>query len=241
MKILIDEKGRKHLVDSETYQTDLGIVTLENDKIFLKSHTGHNFIVLDSDIVDLYERMPRAGSYMMKKDIGQFLAHLGPGCGDTIIDGGSGSGALLLYMGSIVGKEGKVISYEVNRDFAEIARKNMEKAGLSSVVEIKNRDVTEGFEEKNGSADIVTLDMNEAWNAVNEARRVLKPGGRIGIYTIYVEHAKKVSQALFDSGFIEVKTFELIEREMEFRNQGTRPRTSRLGHSGYQTIARKTD
>ena len=64
---------------------------------------------------------------------------------------------------------------------------------------------------------------------------------RIGIYTIYVEHAKKVSQALLDSGFIEVKTFELIEREMEFRNQGTRPRTSRLGHSGYQTIARKTD
>ena len=183
--------------------------------------------------------MPRAGSFMLKKDIGLVLAHLGIGCGDMVVDAGAGSGGLSIFMGNIVGPDGSVKTYEKNPDFAEIARKNVENAGLSDIVKVKVKDVFYGFDEPNGSVDAVTLDMQEAWKMIGEAKRVLKRGGRICAYTVYVEHAKDVHNALLEKGFFDVETVEAFTREMEFRAQGSRPKTSRAGHSGYLAFGRK--
>lgn len=237
--MLIDKKGRKFLVEGKEIQTDLGVVTLEEGKETAKSHLGHTYIVLAPDIVDVYEKMPRAGSFMLKKDIGMLLAHLGIGRGDVVVDAGTGSGALALFMGNIVGSDGRVITYEKNTEFAEVARKNIEMAGLKDVVVLRVKDVLEGFDEEDESADAVTLDMNEAWKMAAEAKRVLRRGGRVGVYTLYMEHAKEVHGALLDLAFAEVRTIESLTREMEFRKQGSRPKTSRVGHSGYLTFGRK--
>lgn len=240
MKVLIDERGRKYLVEGRELHTKQGIVRIEDDAHRASSHLGHSFVVLDPDIVDIYEKMPRAGSFMLKKDIALILACLGVGSGMTVVDAGAGSGALAIFLGNVVGPGGRVVTYERNRDFAERAERNLGLAGLQGVVEVRVRDVLDdGFDEPDSSADAVTLDMKESWKMISEAKRVLRRGGRTAIYTVYVEHARAAHEALLKEGFAEVRTIETATREMEFRRQGSRPKTGRVGHSGYLTFGRK--
>jgi tRNA (adenine57-N1/adenine58-N1)-methyltransferase len=239
IKVLIDKEGRKFLVEVGEFHTDLGVLKIEESEDNATSHLGHEFRVLDPDIVDIYEKMPRSGSFMLKKDIGFFLTYMGIGGGHNIVDAGTGSGSLAIFMGNIVRLGGGVVSYEKNPEFSDIARRNIEKAGLHGVVEIITKDVLEGFNEDDGSIDAVTLDLHEGWKLIGESKRILKVGGRIGLYTPYLEHAREVNLKLLNEGFTEILTVESITREMEFKKQGSRPKTSRVGHSGYLSFGRK--
>ena len=237
--MIIDKKGRKFLVEGEEFHSNLGVVKLDESRI-AKSHLGHDFKVFAPDFIDIYEKMPRAGSYMLLKDIGTIIANSGAGKDSFVVDAGSGSGALAMALGRVVGKDGMVHTYEKNPEFAKTASKNIKTAGLVNTVSVSVRDVaSDGFTEKKEEVDIVTLDMNESWTLIDESKRILKNGGRICIYTVYIEHAKKVHEKLVEDGFIELKTLEMVEREMDFRKQGTRPKTSRVGHSGYISFGRK--
>ncbi|MBI5253343.1 MAG: tRNA (adenine-N1)-methyltransferase [Euryarchaeota archaeon] len=237
MKLLVDKKGRKHLVEGEKFQTDLGIVDLNSAADVAKSHLGHEFYVLNPKLIDIYEKMPRSGSFILKKDLGAILAYTGVGSGDVVVDAGTGSGALALFLANIVKPNGRVYTYEINEKFAEIARKNIEKAGLQEYIELKIKDIAEGIKEKN--VDLVTLDLEEPWKVFAHAKNALKRGGFIAIYTPYIEHAKRTVEVLREESFKSIKTLELLERELEFREKGTRPRTRMLGHTAYITFARK--
>jgi len=239
IKVVIDGRGRKHLVSQGEVHTELGVVVIEEGAHTAESHLGHRFTVLDADALDLYEKMPRSGSVIVRKDVGALLVNLCIGAGKTVVDAGSGSAALALLLGNVVGGEGRVITYERNPRFAEIARRNIEAAGLAGVVELRVRDVLQGFDLEQGCAHAVTLDLAEPWRVFDEAWRVLRRGGRIGVYNPYLEQARRSYLMLREKGFSELRTIEVLEREMEFRSQGSRPRTMRAGHTGYLTFARK--
>lgn len=237
MKLLIDEKGRKHLVEGGKVHTDLGVVDVdETESNAVKSHLGKTFYILNPRIVDIYEKMQRAGSFMLKKDIGLILAYTGVGSGDVVVDAGAGSGALAIFLANIVKPNGRVYTYEIRGNFAEIARKNIAKAGLQNFVEVKVKNIAEGIDEK---ADVITLDMAEPWKVSKHAHSALKNGGFIAVYSPYVESAKIAAESLREEGFKNIKTVEVIEREIEFRKQGTRPSTRGVGHTAYLTFARK--
>ncbi len=238
MKVLIDERGRKHLVEGDELHTNNGVVELKDVKHgdIVETHLGHKFRVVDPRIVDLYEKMPRAGSFMLKKDIGMILAYTGLGDGDIVVDAGTGSAGLAVFLGNIVKPNGRVFTYEKNEDAAKIAKKNIKDAGLGEYVKVWVKDIRDGIEEE---ADVITLDMHEAWEVVPSTKDALKMGGFIVVYNPYIEHALKVASALKRTGFKQIKTVECIEREMEFRTQGTRPKTRMIGHTGYLTFARK--
>lgn len=238
MLLLIDEKGRKYLTGEDELHTKYGVVDLKEVRPggTVTSHLGHIFTVLEPGIVDLYEKMPRAGSYMLKKDLGLILAYTGVGTGDVVVDAGTGTGALAMFLGNVVSPTGRVYSYEIREDFARLARENIQRAGLSEYVEVLNRDIAEGIDVE---ASLVTLDMDRPWRAVPAASRALRPGGFIAVYTPYVEQARRVREALKEAGFKAAETVELIQRGMDFRAQGTRPKTARVGHTGYLTFARK--
>ncbi len=238
MKVLIDERGRKHLVEGDELHTNKGVVELKDVKHgdIVETHLGHKFHVVDPRIIDIYEKMPRAGSFMLKKDIGRILAYTGLGDGDIIVDAGTGSAGLAIFLGNIVKPNGMVFTYERNEDAAKIAKKNIEDAGLGKYITVGVKDIKEGIDEV---ADVITLDMHEAWDVVPSAKDALNIGGFIAVYNPYIEHARKVSATLKNVGFKQIKTVECIEREMEFRTQGTRPKTGVIGHTGYLTFARK--
>jgi len=69
---------------------------------------------------------------------GQFLYLLAKMCNaKNIIEIGTLGGYSTIWLGRAINGQGKVISIEIEKDFAVVAKRNIEKAGLSNCVEVK--------------------------------------------------------------------------------------------------------
>lgn len=151
--LLVDPRGGKRYlvkVEDKEFHTDLGILNLGEliGKPYgakIQSHRGETFTALKPDINDIIAKMRRGPQIVHPKDAGIIIAYAGISPGDTVIEaGGAGSGALTIFLANAVGPTGKVISYEVRKDFYEIAKKNVELAGFSDRVVLKIRAFTTG-------------------------------------------------------------------------------------------------
>ncbi len=239
MKLLIDEKGRKYLVDREVFHTNLGVVNLKNAKHgdIVESHLGYKFYVLNPRVVDICEKMPRRTSIILKKDLGAVITYTGLGSGDFVLDAGTGSGSVAITFANIVKPHGRVYTYEKRENFYELAKRNIEMSGLSEYVEMKLKNIYEGIDERD--LDVIFFDLPEPWLAIPHAYEALKKGGFIVVYNPYIEQVKKSVEALKKADFKLIKTVEILEREIEVKDIGTRPATRMISHTAYLTFARK--
>lgn len=240
LRILMDEKGKKYIARNEEFHTNFGFIKKEDMENgmpgdTLKTHLGHEFKVLKANINDYIDLMERKCSIILPKDIGIIIATTGTGCGDRVIDAGTGAGATALHFGNVVGDKGAVYSYEVREDFAEIAKRNIEGFGLENV-HIKCKDILDGIDEDD--IDLVFLDLPKPWDVVEHAKKALKTGGYIATYTPYIEQVQILHKVLKKFELSNTKTIECILREIEVKNKGTRPKTRAVGHTGYLTFAR---
>jgi tRNA (adenine57-N1/adenine58-N1)-methyltransferase len=131
---------------------------------------------------------------------------------------------------------GRLVTYELREDHAEVARANVEAAGLSEGHDLRMGDVAD-MEETD--VDAVVLDVPEPWTAVPASQRALRTGGRLVSYSPTVGQVERTHGALREAGFHGVRTFEWLERELVVGSGGTRPSFEMLGHTGYTTVARK--
>ena len=113
MLILIDERGKKYLLNSDQdFHNDLGIIKKEalqecQPGDILETHMGKNIKVVKADVNDLIELMQRRCSILLPKDIGIVISNTGLGCGDRVVDAGTGAGAIALHFANVVGNEGE--------------------------------------------------------------------------------------------------------------------------------------
>ncbi len=237
----MDDRGKKYMVADKEFHTDYGFIK-EEDIIrsspgdVLKTHLGREFKVIKPNVNDYIELMERKCNIILPKDIGIITAKTGLGSGFKVLDAGTGAGATALHFGNIVGNEGRVYSYEIREDFAEIAERNIKGFELDNV-QIKCKDVTEGIDEDN--LDLIFLDLPKPWDVGEYAIESLKFGGYIATYTPFIEQVQILQKVLNKIGFSEVESFECTLRGIEVTNKGTRPKTRMAGHTGYLTFGRK--
>lgn len=242
MKMILDERGKKYVLKpGEEFQSDLGIVSadvLDNADIGdeVKSHLDHTFKIVKPNINDFIDVMDRRCSILLKKDIGLVLAHTGLGSGSRVVDAGTGAGAIALNFGNVVGSEGEVFTYELREDFAEVARKNIEKFGITNV-HVKNQDIKDGINEDN--IDLIFLDLPKPFEIFEEVMDSLNVGGWLAVYAPYIDQAEISHRIAKKLGFYDIEIIEILERGLEVRPQGVRPKTRMVGHSGYIVFARK--
>ena len=115
--------------------------------------------------------------------------------------------------------------------------KNLKTTGLEKYVKIFEKDIIKEISEKN--LDAIILDIPNPWDAVGHAYKSLKVGGYLCCYSPLVSQLEQTVKELRKHNFIEIKTFENIQREMVIGERGTRPSFDMLGHTGYLTFARK--
>ena len=225
------QKGKMH--------TDLGIIDLEGmdtiefgDKI--KSHLGVEFIIQKPRAPDFFAHAKRSGAPMMPKDIGVIISNTGLCSSDIVLDAGTGSGILAIYLGGIARR---VVTYEKREEFIEVARKNIFMAGLSNI-ELRHGDIVDKIQEIDEKFDVITLDTVDASRVIPYISRIIRPGGFLAVYSPFFEQTKEIREAIEKTLFTMVVTIETIEREISFSDRGTRPATARVGHTGFITIVR---
>ena len=195
------------------------------------------FWILKPSLQDKILGIKRKAQIILPKDAAQIIINCSVSPGDTILEAGIGSGSLTMVLANAVAPNGKIISYDTRQDFIDHAMKNLGSAELEKHVKTKLKDVTKGIEEKD--LDSVILDIPNPWDAVSHAWHALKAGGYLCTYSPLVSQVERTVKEIKKHSFIELKTFENIQREMVVSEYGTRPSFEMLGHTGYLTFARK--
>lgn len=201
----------------------------------IKSSSGQEFTIVKPTLTDiLSKKAKRLPQIVMPKDASLILAYTGIRPDSLILDAGSGSGFLALFLAHYCSK-GKVVTYEKRKEFAKVARKNIELTGLKNII-LKEKDILEGIDEKN--VDLITFDMKNAEKVVKNAYFSLKVGGWLVVYSPYIEQVKEVVKEINELDFTEIKTIENVSREWQV-NHHTLPMRSGIMHTGFLTFARK--
>ena len=226
-------------VSDEKFHNDFGIIELgellekeAGDTVL--SHMGQEFVIQKPRMPDFFRHAKRTGAPIMPKDVGMIFAYTGLNKEDTVLDAGTGSGILAMYLGSIAKR---VVTYEIKEDFAAVAQENVKRAGLDNV-EVRCGNIMDEIAGLDEKFDVVTLDIMDTKDVIPNVKNVLNPGGFIATYSPFFEQTKDIRTAIDKAGFMEVTTIECMERAISFSDRGTRPATKRVGHTGFITIAR---
>jgi tRNA (adenine57-N1/adenine58-N1)-methyltransferase len=193
-------------------------------------------LLLQPSLHDILLNIKRSGTIMYPKDMGYILLNMNIVRGANVIEAGSGSGAFTTALAVTVGPEGHVYSYDVRDDTQALARKNIEKLGLSPQVSFKCQDIAFGFDEK--AVDALFLDLPNPADYVEQVRQALKPGGFFGCLQPTTNQVSRLLEALkaFNFSFIEV--CEIIQRHYKPVPARLRPEDRLTAHTGYLIFAR---
>jgi len=235
--ILLLGKEKNYLIKPIKFSCEFGTTDLKKliGKTFgRKIKIGkESFTVVKPNVIDFLKKAKRGPQVILPKDLGLIISITGCSPSWKVVDAGTGSGFLTLFLGNL---GCKVYSYEKEERFYNIAKKNLKNSGLENVV-LKNSDITKGIKEKN--VDLITLDMKNPEKVIKRAFKALKSGGWIAIYSMHIEEVKRVFKELKKYDFTNLRIIENLHREWQSIKHFTRPKTYMLAHTGFLTFARK--
>jgi len=236
---VIVQKPEKHLIKdtSKDFHTQFGVIKKE----FFSEGDGAKFAVgnqeynlLSPSFIDLYLEISRLAQIIPLKDIGPIITLTGLNKDSIVLDAGSGSGGLSLFLAAICKK---VVTYDIKEQNVDLVRKNIKYLGLNNI-ESNLGDIYKI--DPDGKFDLFTLDVPEPWKAVETADKALKVGGFLVCYSPCIPPLSEFIEAIKKKeNFTVLKTIEILERDWEFEGRKIRPKSQQIGHSGFLCFVRK--
>lgn len=210
------------------------------DGSLVTSHTGTRLLALRPTFAERVTGRRRKAQPIYPKDIAAILMYSDVHPGASVLEAGSGTGALTAALVRAVGASGRVVSYEVREDFIELAREAVRDAlgGLPDNLEMKLGDVYLGVEET--EVDRALLDLPEPWQAIGPFAGALQPGGVIFAHCPNVSQVSRFCEGLREhGGFGLIETMEVLQRGWTIRGRSMRPDHRMVAHTGFLTFARR--
>lgn len=243
---LSDAKGRRHnvqLVAGKEFSTKKGQIRHDDmigrpEGIVVTSSLGGDYQVFRPLLSEYVVSMPRGAAVIYPKDAAQIvtMADIAPGM--RVVEAGAGSGSLTAYLLRAVGPEGRVSSYELRGDFAEICRRNItqlfgEPANWSLTM-ANLREMSES------AVDRMILDMVDPWEFVDLAAERLVPGGILCAYVATTTQLSLfVETVRAHGGFTEPRAWESLERQWHVEGLAVRPAHGAGSHTAFLAMARR--
>ncbi len=244
--LIVDRRGRHYLVQldsSASFHTHVGNfphadLIGQNEGTWVTTAQGHNLIAFKPSLADFTREMPRIATVVYPKDLGAIITYGDIFPGATVLEAGSGSGALTLALLRAVGARGSVIAYDIRADLIERTAANVASIHEEAPnLELKQGDVYEGFSES--GLDRIVLDLPEPWQVVTHASGGLVPGGVFVSFLPTVLQVHELTQALRKQRTFEmIETFEIFIRTWMVGGRSIRPSHRMVGHTGFITTAR---
>ncbi|HEY2443441.1 MAG TPA: tRNA (adenine-N1)-methyltransferase [Streptosporangiaceae bacterium] len=246
---LTDPKGRKHLVtlaEGQEFHTHRGRLAHDDligqpDGSVVHSSGGTPYVALRPLLADFTLAMGRGAAVVYPKDAAHIIAFADMFPGARVLEAGAGSGALSCWLLRSVGEKGFVASYERRADFADIARRNVERffGGPHPAWQLTVADLAEAA----GAGEVfdrVVLDMLAPWEYADLAARLLEPGGLVCSYVATTTQLSRITEALRGQGsFDEPSAWESLVRGWHVDGLAVRPEHRMIGHTGFVVTARR--
>ncbi|MGB8034347.1 MAG: tRNA (adenine-N1)-methyltransferase [Nitrososphaeraceae archaeon] len=205
------------------------VLTTEGKIVHLIEPTVHDFIM----------KSKRMTQIVYPKDLGYIAARTGLKNGSKVLEIGTGSGALTTFMASIVKPDGHVYTFDINPDFMEVAKENLERAGMIEYVTMHHHNPSDRYNISN--ADIAIVDLADPWTIVNQVHEALKGSGSFVAICPTMNQLERIASELKESCYVDVECVELMIRNIEAREGMTRPSMRMIGHTTYLAFARKAE
>lgn len=239
------EDGKEYLLhvkEDRVFGTHLGNIVLRDvlGKEFgeyMLTSEGKKAYLFRPGIVENIFHMKRRTQIVYPKDLGYILLYLDVKTGDRVIDVGLGSGAMCGALARIVGSSGKVYAYEKREEFIRVAVENLSEWEVLDRVDIKSRDIEQGFEERD--VDALFLDVPQPWDYLKQCWEALRGGGRIGIVSPTASQVMEVLKGLHALPFLAISVWESLFREYKTNPSTFRPLDRMVAHTTYMIFGRK--
>jgi tRNA (adenine57-N1/adenine58-N1)-methyltransferase len=246
--LLIDDRGRRYLFrlsPGETWHSHAGAVPHDlilgsEEGTWVHSTSAAAFVCFRPRLTDFVLKMPRGAQVVYPKDLGAIwvAADIFPGA--SVLEGGTGSGALTIALSRAVGPEGRVVSYDTRPEFQEKALRNLEAffGGSPGNVDLRGGDLAQ-IAETGETFDRAVLDLPEPWAVLPAIDPAIAPGGIVCGYLPTTVQIQRLVLAFNECGYQHTETFEVLHRSWHVTERSVRPDHRMVAHTGFITLARK--
>ncbi len=244
--LLTDRKGRKYLVRTRPggrFSHHRG--TVEHAAIeaagpggVVETHKGEPLWVRRPSLEEYVLLMPRSATVTYPKDAAAIVMMLDLEPGMRVLEAGSGSGGLTLFLARAVGDAGEVVSYERRPAFLERARANVAAWGAKNVRFFLG-DLAEAELEEAGF-DGVAIDLMEPWKVLDPVERALKPGRSAVFYLPNITQVVELLQSTEGHPLRLERVVEVHHRSWEVRPPVAHPSFRQIGHTAFLVELQRT-
>jgi len=253
--ILAEENGKTFVVELlDSPQKVKGLGVFHAVELLRDVPLGGTVIIGQKELIVLPPRVPELSKGMLRraqtigsKDAGFFLARLGCGPGDVILEAGIGSAGLSMYIARTLGDTGLHITVEPRSEHADVAMENIRRAKESwpaypehHHIEGRIEDSIEEIQHVAPSVDAVVLDLPDHPPAIEAVAPLLKSGARLACYCPVTSQLERAWEACEASGLTVEWAGELMEREWGRASKGgMRPVNGPFGHTAFLLVAQQ--
>ena len=246
--LLIDRKQRRYLVELTAggeFHYHGGAVAHDDmighpEGLLVRSAKNTRLQVFRPTAADWTVKAPRGAQVIYPKDQALIVGLTDIRPGMTVVEAGAGSGALTCALLDAVGDAGRVVSFELRDDHADVAERNVARRYGGTPVNwtLRRGDVVAGL------ADVachrIVLDLLEPWEVCKSAATAVNPGGLLCAYTPTVPQVMRLHDALAeDPRWATAETVETLLRPWNVAGLSVRPAHRMVAHTAFLTIVRR--
>ena len=253
--VLVEENGKTYVVELVDQQVKIKGLGVFNPRQTLTGvEIGQHVEIGQKELKRAASRLPELSRGMVRraqtigsKDAGFFLARLGLGPGDAVLEAGLGSGGLAMYIQRVLGAKGMHVTVEPRSEHSEVALQNLHRIA-SCWSDTPHHDHIEGTVEASVNRikavcdgfHAIVLDLPEHPSAIEATADLLLPGGRLACYCPVSSQLERAWEACEAAGLTVEWAGELMEREWGRASKGgMRPVNGPFGHTAFLLVAQR--
>ena len=209
----------------------------------IKSSTGQEFKIYRPTFKEFILNMKRGPQIIYPKDISQIVIESNISSSSKVLEIGTGSGALTLYLVSILNEKGSLTTVDISKTNQRRAKKTIERylstKEINEEYNLKfiNQDLNDfNFSEISNEIDTVITDVPEPW--------IFFDNNKINTDIVWVSYLPSITQVIKTKECLESNNFENIEvkevilRDWYLNKKIARPDNKLISHTGFLLSAR---
>ena len=247
--VVLKNNKHKHLAvlkDDQEFVSQNGVIKFNDIRELpstVTSSKNHEYYVYIPSFDEFILLMKRGPQIIYPKDIGAILIAGNINKNSNILEIGTGSGALTLYLNLILDKKSQLFTLDENEKNQRRAQKTIERFVASSkinnlvdVIYINSKLSAFAFNDLADKVDTIITDIPEPWEFF--LKNQIKQNLNWVSYLPSISQVEKIVTKLRENNFVNIKITETLNREWIVDKKIVRPKNEMVGHTGFVVGAR---